>query len=112
MPASCSHEAGRDRRGRRFRRCHRCTRDRSQAPVLLEAHDRLGGRTWSADWDGIPIEYGGAWVHWHQAHTWSEITRAGLRVELSPDADRAHWWVGDERREGTIAERDAIAARG
>jgi monoamine oxidase len=85
---------------------------RRRSVLLLEARDRLGGRTWSADWDGIPIEYGGAWVHWHQAHTWSEITRAGLRVELSPDADRAHWWVGGERREGTIAERDAIAARG
>ena len=80
--------------------------------LLLEARDRLGGRTWSADWNGIPIEYGGGWVHWHQPHTWSEITRAGLKVELSEDAQRAHWWVGDERREGTIAERDAIAERG
>jgi hypothetical protein len=51
-------------------------------------------------------------VHWHQPHTWSEITRAGLRLGLSEDAQRAHWWVGDERREGTIAERDAIAERG
>jgi monoamine oxidase len=85
---------------------------RGRSVLLLEARDRLGGRTWSADWDGIPIEYGGAWVHWHQPHTWSEITRAGLGVELSEDAERAHWWVRRERREGTIAERDAIAERG
>ncbi len=85
---------------------------RGRSVLLLEARDRLGGRTWSADWDGIPVEYGGAWVHWHQPHTWSEITRAGLRIELSADAERAHWWVGDARREGTIAERDAIAERG
>jgi monoamine oxidase len=85
---------------------------RGRSVLLLEARDRLGGRTWSADWNGIPIEYGGGWVHWHQPHTWSEITRAGLKVELSEDAQRAHWWVGDERREGTIAERDAIAERG
>jgi pseudooxynicotine oxidase len=85
---------------------------RGRSVLLLEARDRLGGRTWSADWDGIPIEYGGAWVHWYQPHTWSEITRAGLRVEVSADAQRAHWWVGHERREGTIAERDAIAERG
>ena len=45
--------------------------------TLLEARDRLGGRTWSAPWNGWQIEYGGAWVHWHQPHTWSEITRAG-----------------------------------
>ncbi|HEU5477167.1 MAG TPA: NAD(P)/FAD-dependent oxidoreductase [Gaiellaceae bacterium] len=85
---------------------------RGRSVLLLEARDRLGGRTWSADWNGIPIEYGGGWVHWHQPHTWSEITRAGLNVALSEDAQRAHWWVGDERREGTIAERDAIAERG
>jgi monoamine oxidase len=85
---------------------------RGRSVLLIEARDRLGGRTWSADWDGIPIEYGGAWVHWHQPHTWSEITRAGLGVELSSDADRAHWWVVGERRQGTIAERDAIAERG
>jgi monoamine oxidase len=85
---------------------------RGGSVLLLEARDRLGGRTWSADWDGIPIEYGGAWVHWHQPHTWSEITRAGLRVQVSDEAQRAHWWVGDERRDGTIAERDAIAERG
>ena len=85
---------------------------RGRSVLLLEARDRLGGRTWSADWNGIPIEYGGGWVHWHQPHTWSEITRAGVKVELSEDAQRAHWWVGDERREGTIAERDAIAERG
>ncbi len=80
--------------------------------LLLEARERLGGRTWSAEWEGMPIEYGGAWVHWHQPHTWSEITRAGLRVVLSDDAERAGWYVGGERREGTIAERDAIAERG
>jgi monoamine oxidase len=85
---------------------------RGRSLLLLEARDRLGGRTWSAEWDGMPVEYGGAWVHWHQPHTWSEITRAGLAVELSADAERAAWWVGDERRDGTIAERDAIAERG
>ncbi|HUZ84705.1 MAG TPA: NAD(P)/FAD-dependent oxidoreductase, partial [Gaiellales bacterium] len=80
--------------------------------LLLEARDRLGGRTWATSWDGIPIEYGGAWVHWHQPHTWSEITRAGLAVEISEDAQVAAWYVGGERRLGTIAERDAIAERG
>lgn len=80
--------------------------------LLLEARDRLGGRTWRADWHGTPIEYGGAWVHWHQPHTWSEITRAGLEVAVSGDAELAGWYVGEERRSGSIEERDAIARRG
>jgi pseudooxynicotine oxidase len=85
---------------------------RGRSVLLLEARDRLGGRTWSAEWQGWPIEYGGAWVHWHQPHTWSELTRAGLRVEVSGDAQQAGWYVGSERRSGTIEERDEIARRG
>ncbi len=85
---------------------------RGRSALLLEARDRLGGRTWTADWNGRLIEYGGAWVHWHQPHTFSEITRAGLAVTIGPDAERAHWHVDGERRCGSIDERDAIAQRG
>jgi len=80
--------------------------------LLLEARDRLGGRTWTAPWREHRIEYGGGWVHWHQPHTFSEIIRAGLTVELSGDPDQTAWYVGDERRSGSIAERDAIANHG
>ena len=80
--------------------------------MLLEARDRIGGRTWTAPWQGHDIEYGGGWVHWHQPHTFAEITRAGLGVVLSGDPDTAGWYVGSERRTGTIAERDGIANRG
>jgi monoamine oxidase len=85
---------------------------RGRDTLLLEARDRLGGRTWSTQWHGAPIEYGGAWVHWHQPHTFSELTRAGLGVIVSDEAAQASWYVGDERRAGTIEERDAIARRG
>jgi monoamine oxidase len=85
---------------------------RGRRVLLLEARDRLGGRTWSTAWNGFQVEYGGAWVHWHQPHTFSELTRAGLSVTVSDDSGRAHWHVGDERRTGTIAERDEIARRG
>ena len=44
--------------------------------LLLEARDRLGGRTWTADWNGQQIEYGGGWVHWHQpAHVVGDHAR-------------------------------------
>jgi pseudooxynicotine dehydrogenase len=85
---------------------------RGRSVLLLEGRDRIGGRTWTAPWEGTAIEYGGGWVHWHQPHTWSEISRAGLSVELSDDADVAAWYVGGERRAGSPGERDAIAERG
>ena len=49
--------------------------------VLLEGRNRLGGRVWTHRWNDTDIELGGGWVHWHQPHVWSELTRAGLPVE-------------------------------
>jgi monoamine oxidase len=80
--------------------------------LLLEARDRLGGRTWTHRWNDTDVELGGGWVHWHQPHVWAEITRAGLGVELGEDAQISSWFAGDERRSGPITERDAIAERG
>jgi monoamine oxidase len=80
--------------------------------LLLEARDRLGGRTWTSDWAGEPIEYGGQYVHWHQPHTWTEISRAGITVEILEDPDETDWYVGEERRSGSVAERDEIARTG
>ena len=43
--------------------------------VVLEARDRLGGRTWYKE-DALPgrtLEMGGTWVHWFQPHVWAEI---------------------------------------
>ncbi len=31
--------------------------------VVLEARDRLGGRIWSEDVDGVPVDLGGMWIH-------------------------------------------------
>src|SRR3954470_8301951 len=85
---------------------------RGRRVLLVEARERLGGRTWSAEWRGLPVEYGGQWVHWHQPHTWAEITRAGLSVDLGSEADEAAWYAGGERRTGTVAERDELVRRG
>src|SRR5580658_5307315 len=31
--------------------------------LILEANDRIGGRAYTADISGMPIDYGGAWLH-------------------------------------------------
>ena len=85
---------------------------RGRSALLLEARDRLGGRTWTAPWGDLRIELGGGWVHWHQPHTFSEITRGGLEVVLSPEDEDVGWYVNGARREGSAADRDAIAERG
>ena len=55
--------------------------------VLIEARDRLGGRTWTSDFEGHQIELGGAYVHSTQPFVWTEIQRYGLHADgiLSDD---------------------------
>jgi monoamine oxidase len=79
--------------------------------TLIEARDRLGGRTWYRDWGGDDIEMGGGWVHWHQPHAWAELTRAGQGVGHSDGAEVISWNVGGERRTGPMEQRHAIALR-
>lgn len=55
--------------------------------LLLEARDRIGGRTWSSNLDGYPFELGGTWIHWNQPHVYKEISRYGLQDDLENSHD-------------------------
>lgn len=55
--------------------------------LLIEARDRIGGRSWSSNIDGYPFEMGGTWVHWHQPHVWREIQRYGLSTAIESSLD-------------------------
>jgi monoamine oxidase len=85
---------------------------RGHRTIVLEARDRIGGRTWTAQRLQRQLELGGAWVHWLQPHVWSEITRYGLDIAQSPTTTD-FLWVGDGRvHRGTAAEFDAVMHRG
>jgi monoamine oxidase len=49
--------------------------------VVLEAQDRIGGRTWTTEFAGEQIEMGGTYFHWFQPNVWSEILRYRLPIE-------------------------------
>jgi monoamine oxidase len=81
--------------------------------LLLEARDRVGGRTWTDRRLGHDLELGGTWVHWVQPHTWAEMTRYGRQVTASPAAEEAYWLgAGGARRAGTLDEFMALIAAG
>ena len=65
--------------------------------LLLEARDRLGGRTWFKEVNGFHVELGGTWIHWTQPFVWAEKERYGLEVQETP---------------GCVAERVAIKVDG
>ncbi|RAL07142.1 flavin monoamine oxidase family protein [Aspergillus homomorphus CBS 101889] len=55
--------------------------------LIIEARDRIGGRSWSSNIGGYPFEMRGTWVHWGQSHVWREISRYQMRHELEPSFD-------------------------
>ena len=79
--------------------------------VLLEARDRLGGRTWTSSFGGQQVEMGGTWVHWHQPHVWAELTRYGLELAESPSAPRVRSVEGEHDAVELFAGLGAANAR-
>jgi monoamine oxidase len=81
--------------------------------LVLEARDRVGGRTWTDRRLGHDLELGGTWVHWVQPHSWAEMTRYGREVVRSPAAEEAYWLgAGEASRTGTLAEFMALISDG
>ena len=80
--------------------------------LVLEARDRIGGRTWTDRRLGRDLEMGGTWVHWIQPHTWAELTRYGIGVVPSPTPVRGHWISGGTLHSGTADELLRLIDRG
>lgn len=50
--------------------------------MLVEARDRIGGRTWSAEVDGTTYEMGGTWVSHVHGRLFAEMQRYGLQDQV------------------------------
>ncbi|NKX52341.1 FAD-dependent oxidoreductase, partial [Arthrobacter deserti] len=51
---------------------------RGHRTILLEARDRIAGRTHLEERLGRNLELGGTWVHWTQPYVWAEMGRYGI----------------------------------
>jgi monoamine oxidase len=80
--------------------------------LLVEARDRIGGRTWTSERLGRKLELGGSWIHWAQPHVWAEITRYGLEIVASPEPTRAYWWAEGQRNEGSADDLLTLVSPG
>ena len=72
--------------------------------TLIEARERLGGRTRNGPFGSLVVELGGAYVHWTQPFVWTEIHRYGLSIEATTTPDRGIWIADGRRREGSSEE--------
>lgn len=80
--------------------------------LVVEARDRIGGRTWTRDVFGRRLDMGGTWVHWIQPHVWAEITRYGVGVVSSPAPSHGIWIADGKRHTGTAEELLQLIDRG
>ncbi|MBC2591703.1 MULTISPECIES: NAD(P)/FAD-dependent oxidoreductase [Rhodococcus] len=79
--------------------------------TVLEARDRIGGRTWTDTRLGMPLEMGGTWVHWMQGYVWAEMKRYGQTVVESPRPAAAYWISAGTVHAGTEEELDGKLLR-
>lgn len=74
--------------------------------VIVEARDRIGGRTWTKESEalGQPIEFGGTWLGYPTScrFTYGESERYGIELVESPDAAAFASYVGGRRIEGAL----------
>jgi len=79
---------------------------RGAKTLLIEARNRIGGRTFTADFGGKHLELGGTWIHWSQPFVWAEIQRYGLTITETPgfNPDNVHW-LGQGKLKRAKAEK-------
>ncbi len=72
--------------------------------LLIEARNRLGGRTFTSKFAGHKTDLGGTWVGWMQPHVWAEINRYDLEMEQTPGGtpERMSWMT-----QGKVKHADA-----
>ncbi len=77
---------------------------RGRRVLLLEAHARLGGRTYTAEFAGHHVDLGGTWIGLEQPFVWSERMRYGIGLAESAafaGGERAIMRAGGQRIETT-----------
>ena len=67
--------------------------------LIVEARERLGGRTHVVEFLGRSVEIGGAGVHWIQPHLFAEMQRYGFGFKEAPlhDLDKSYMVLADGR---------------
>jgi monoamine oxidase len=74
--------------------------------IVLEASDRIGGRAWTMNMGGLPLDMGCGWLHSAERNPLLELaTAANFKVERGPTAWRSQWRdLGFSRTDQNAAE--------
>lgn len=77
--------------------------------ILIEARDRIGGRTYMDRGCGEILELGGGYVHWTQPYIWTELQRYGISLDPPMEEGRYYWLADGAVHIGTSQQYNQIA---
>lgn len=88
----------------------RLLQDSGFAVTVLEARTRIGGRTWTDDSLGVPVDLGASWIHGaddNPLSRWCE--RLGIALTVSQDDDRYLYTAGHEEKRQQVWDEAWLA---
>lgn len=77
---------------------------RGHGVTILEARDRIAGRTHLEEHLGRGLELGGTWVHWTQPYVWAEMGRYGINPVAGAEFTKAHWMADGQAHQGAAED--------
>lgn len=77
---------------------------RGHTVTIMEARDRIAGRTRLEEHLGRNLELGGTWVHWTQPYVWAEMGRYGIDPVPGADFTKAYWSADGQSHQGHADE--------
>jgi monoamine oxidase len=88
---------------------------RGLTAIILEASDRIGGRTYTIDWEGHPLDLGATWIHSADRNPLAVLAQQnGVAVDRAPAPWRNQYenlGYSKEEQAAAWAEAEAFAAR-
>ncbi|MBF9318200.1 flavin monoamine oxidase family protein [Mycobacteroides chelonae] len=84
---------------------------RGHSVLLVEARDRIGGRTWTGSAFGRDgVEFGGTYVHWTQPNVWQELQRHRIPLQIPVAPEKVYWIAQGTTRSASPEEWGAGVA--
>jgi len=77
--------------------------------IVLEGRDRIGGRIWTDDSLGLPVDLGASWIHGIEGNPIYELARqSGIPTRRTDFESVGLFYEGEELRADEYAQIDAI----
>ncbi len=74
--------------------CAHALRKQGYSVIVLEARDRIGGRTWTDNTLGVPLDMGGAWIHGIDGNPLSRLVANAGVTTFATDWDAVQLYQG------------------